>query len=69
MAHIGYIRTSAVEKNPVRQLDGVALDAIFADTSGGTSRTRKGLTECLSRLCEGDVCATVADMVKEVTSA
>lgn len=54
MAHIGYVRTSAVEKNPVRQLDGVALDAIFEDTSGGTSRTRKGLTECLSRLREGD---------------
>ena len=43
------------KKNPVRQLDGVALDAIFEDTSGGTSRTRKGLTECLSRLREGDV--------------
>lgn len=55
MANVGYIRVSSTDQNPDRQLEGVPLDKSFEDKSSGASRIRRGLTECLSYLREGDV--------------
>lgn len=54
MAHIGYIRVKSADKDRERQLDGLALDAVFEDVSDGKGVERPALAECLSRLRVGD---------------
>ena len=51
---IGYIRTSTIDQNTARQLDGVPLDKIFEDKLSGKDRNRPQLKLCLEFLREGD---------------
>ena len=37
---VGYTRVSSLDQNPVRQLDGVALDRTFTDSASGRSTAR-----------------------------
>lgn len=51
---IGYIRTSTVDQNNARQLDGLTLDRTFSDQLSGKDRNRPQLTEMLRFAREGD---------------
>jgi DNA invertase Pin-like site-specific DNA recombinase len=51
---VGYIRVSSVGQNPARQLDGVELDRVFADTVSGKSATRPQLQAMLAYVRDGD---------------
>jgi DNA invertase Pin-like site-specific DNA recombinase len=51
---IGYIRTSTIDQNTARQLDGVPLDKVFEDKLSGKDRNRPQLKLCLEFLREGD---------------
>jgi len=37
---VGYTRVSSLDQNPDRQLDGVALDRVLADSAAGRSTAR-----------------------------
>ncbi len=37
---VGYVRVSSAEQNMERQLDGIALDKVFADTCSGKDARR-----------------------------
>jgi DNA invertase Pin-like site-specific DNA recombinase len=52
---VGYVRVSTVDQNTVRQLDGVAVDRVFTDTSSGTDATRPRLAELLAFVRAGDI--------------
>ena len=51
---IGYVRVSSFDQNPQRQLEGVVLDRIFADTASGRDTQRPQLAALLAFVREGD---------------
>ncbi len=51
---IGYTRVSSEDQNNARQLDGLALDRIFADKASGKDTKRPQLDAALSFVREGD---------------
>lgn len=51
---VGYRRTSTIDQNTARQLDGVPLDKVFEDKLSGKDRNRPQLSLCLEFLREGD---------------
>ena len=52
---IGYIRVSAYDQNPERQLEGIDLDRTFADQSSGKNAQRFQLEELMSFARTDDV--------------
>lgn len=54
MARVGYTRVSTEAQNLDRQLDGVAVDKIFADKVSGKSLQRPKLNELLDYVRDGD---------------
>lgn len=58
---IGYVRVSSLDQNDARQLDGLALDKIFADKASGKDVHRPQLQAMLSHVREGD-CVYVHSM-------
>ena len=51
---IGYIRVSAFDQNPERQLHGTGLDRFFTDMASGKDRERPALRDLLAYIREGD---------------
>ncbi len=51
---LGYIRTSTVDQNTARQLDGVPLDKVFTEQVSGKNRERPQLKLCMEFAREGD---------------
>lgn len=51
---IGYTRVSSADQNNARQLDGIALDRIFADKASGKDVKRPQLDAALAFIREGD---------------
>lgn len=51
---IGYIRVSAYDQNPERQLDGMNLDKLFTEKASGRDLQRPAFEEVLSYIREGD---------------
>jgi DNA invertase Pin-like site-specific DNA recombinase len=51
---IGYKRVSTVDQNNARQLEGIALDRIFADEASGKDAKRPQLEAALAYLRQGD---------------
>ena len=51
---VGYLRVSTLVQNTARQLDGVALDAVFEDKASGKDISRPRLEACLKHLRKGD---------------
>ena len=45
---VGYVRVSAFDQNPERQLEDIQLDRIFTDKASGKDIQRKQLAEMLS---------------------
>ena len=39
---VGYVTVSPVDRNTVRQLDGVDVERVLADTASGKDRTPRG---------------------------
>ena len=54
MARVGYTRVSSAGQNLDRQLDGVAVERVFADTVSGKDTARPRLDELLDYVREGD---------------
>lgn len=52
---VGYIRTSTLDQNVGRQLDGLELDEVFSDQASGKDRQRPQLKAALKHLRKGDV--------------
>lgn len=52
--NVGYVRVSSEGQSTARQLEGVALDRVFSDTTSGKTRIRPELEECLTYLRQGD---------------
>ena len=46
---IGYVRTSRLDQNIQRQLEGIQLDRIFTDKASGKDTRRPQLEELLLR--------------------
>ena len=51
---IGYVRVSAPDQNPDRQLDGITLDRRFVDKFTGRVIDRPALTQMMQYVREGD---------------
>jgi DNA invertase Pin-like site-specific DNA recombinase len=51
---IGYTRVSSADQNNARQLDGIAVDRIFADKASGKDVKRPQLDAALAFIREGD---------------
>jgi len=51
---VGYIRVSSFDQNLQRQLDGVAVDRVFADKASGKDVNRPELENLLGFVREGD---------------
>lgn len=51
---IGYIRVSAFEQNPQRQLEQVQVDRVFIDKASGKDVRRPQLSELMEFIREGD---------------
>ena len=51
---VGYIRVSSFDQNPERQLEGVAVDRVFADKASGKDVRRPELENLLAFVREGD---------------
>jgi DNA invertase Pin-like site-specific DNA recombinase len=51
---VGYLRVSSLDQNEVRQLEGLALDKIFADKASGKDVNRPQLEAMQSFVREGD---------------
>jgi DNA invertase Pin-like site-specific DNA recombinase len=54
---VGYVRVSAFDQNPERQLEGVRLDRTFADKASGKDVKRPALEALLAFVREGDTVA------------
>lgn len=54
MARVGYTRVSSEAQNLDRQLDGIALDKVFADKVSGKNTQRPRLDELLDYVRDGD---------------
>ena len=55
MARIGYTRVSSIAQNLDRQLDGIDVDRVFADTVSGKDLQRPALQELLGYVRDGDI--------------
>ena len=51
---IGYVRVSAIDQNPGRQLDGIRLDKVFTDHASGKDKNRPQLEALLNFVREDD---------------
>ncbi|MGH3769767.1 MAG: recombinase family protein [Pseudonocardiaceae bacterium] len=51
---VGYVRVSSLDQNPIRQLEGVALDRTFTDTASGKDAQRPALEALLGFVRDGD---------------
>lgn len=51
---MGYIRVSAADQNPGRQLEGVKLDKIFSEKISGKDTNRPQFRACIEYVREGD---------------
>lgn len=51
---VGYVRTSSVDQNPVRQLEGIPIDKLFLDQVSGKNVERPQLKALLEFIREGD---------------
>jgi DNA invertase Pin-like site-specific DNA recombinase len=51
---IGYIRVSAYDQNPDRQLDGLSIDKLFIDKVSGKDLHRPAFQDLMSYIREGD---------------
>jgi len=51
---IGYIRVSALDQNPDRQLEGIQVSKVFIDKASGKDTQRPQLEALLSYVREGD---------------
>jgi DNA invertase Pin-like site-specific DNA recombinase len=51
---VGYVRVSTVDQNTGRQLDGVDVEQIFADTASGEDSARPKLDEMITFVRDGD---------------
>ncbi|ODS22347.1 transposase [Candidatus Endobugula sertula] len=51
---IGYVRVSAFDQNPERQLEGLELNRTFTDKASGKDTQREQLQELLQYVREGD---------------
>ena len=51
---VGYVRVSSLDQNTERQLEGVALDKVFADKASGKDTERPQLRAALEYVREGD---------------
>ncbi len=51
---VGYTRVSSLDQNPDRQLDGVAVDRTFTDSTSGRSTARPQLGAMLAFVRDGD---------------
>jgi len=51
---VGYVRVSAFDQNPERQLEDVQLDRVFTDKASGKDAQREQLAEMLNYVREGD---------------
>lgn len=51
---IGYIRVSAYDQNPDRQLDGLNIDKLFTDKASGKDLHRPEFEQLLGYIREGD---------------
>lgn len=51
---IGYVRVSAFDQNPERQLEDIQLDRVFTDKASGKDTQREQLAEMLNYVREGD---------------
>ena len=54
MARVGYTRVSTEAQNLDRQLDGIAVDKVFADKVSGKNTQRPKLEEMLNYIRDGD---------------
>lgn len=54
MARVGYTRVSSEDQNLDRQLDGIAVDKVFADKVSGKNTQRPKLDELLDYVRDGD---------------
>lgn len=54
MAQVGYVRTSSVDQNTARQLDGVQVDELFTDKVSGATTDRPQLQAMLKYVRKGD---------------
>jgi len=54
MARVGYTRVSTEAQNLDRQLDGIAVDKVFADKVSGKNTQRPKLDELLDYVRDGD---------------
>lgn len=52
---IGYVRVSAFDQNPERQLENLALDRIFTDQASGRDTDRPALKALLDFTRDGDI--------------
>ncbi|MGH3602503.1 MAG: recombinase family protein [Pseudonocardiaceae bacterium] len=51
---VGYVRVGSLDQNPIRQLEGVALDRTFTDTASGKDAQRPALEALLGFVRDGD---------------
>ena len=51
---VGYVRVSTVDQDTVRQLDGVDVERVFADTASGKDAARPKLDEMIAFVRDGD---------------
>ena len=51
---IGYIRVSAMDQNPKRQLEGIQMDKVFLDKASGKDTERPELAALLDYVRDGD---------------
>lgn len=51
---VGYVRVSAADQNPARQLDDIPLDRVFIDRASGRDTSRPQLQELLAFVRDGD---------------
>ncbi|PVX59749.1 recombinase family protein [Rhodococcus globerulus] len=51
---VGYIRVSTLDQSPARQLDGVMVDKMFADSASGRDIHRPQLDALLGFVSDGD---------------
>ena len=51
---VGYVRVSAFDQNPERQLEDINLDRVFTDKASGKDVRREQLAEMLNYVRQGD---------------
>ena len=51
---VGYVRVSAFDQNPERQLEDIQLDRVFTDKASGKDIQREQLAEMLNYVRQGD---------------